>query len=135
MQNCIRRPAASEGWATVGNTPSSPTRECDMKTCPFCAEEIQDAAIKCKHCGSDLSEATPTSLGSDGAPRTMRLSRSTGNKVLSGVCGGLASYFGLDPTLVRIVYALVCFFTAIVPGIIVYIILTIIIPKDDRAGF
>ena len=44
--------------------------------------------------------------------------------------GGLARYFAFDPTWLRIVYALGTFFTALIPGIIVYGILALIIPGD-----
>jgi len=52
--------------------------------------------------------------------------------MLAGVCGGIAEYMGVDPTLVRIAYFLITFFTAIVPGILVYIALLIIIPARDQ---
>ena len=51
------------------------------------------------------------------------------NKMIGGVCAGIAEYFDIDPTLVRVAYALISFFTASFPGAIVYIILLFIIPQ------
>jgi len=48
--------------------------------------------------------------------------------MLAGVCGGIAEYFGCDPTLVRIVYVLLTLFTLFCGGF-VYIILWIIMPE------
>ena len=47
---------------------------------------------------------------------------SAGNRMVAGVCAGIADYFGWDPTLLRIVYVLATIFTAFA-GIIIYIIL------------
>ncbi len=58
---------------------------------------------------------------------TARLTRST-EKVLGGVCAGIAEYFDLDPTLVRIAYILVSIFSAAFPGILVYLILWFVMP-------
>lgn len=61
-----------------------------------------------------------------------RLTRSTSEKMIAGVCGGIANYFGWDPTIVRLVYLLLTFGTAF-SGIIVYIILMICMPEDKNA--
>lgn len=58
-----------------------------------------------------------------------RLTRSQNNKMLAGVCAGIANYFGLDPTLIRVAYALLTVFTAFA-GVIVYLLLWIIIPEE-----
>lgn len=60
-----------------------------------------------------------------------RLARSTSDKWIAGVCSGIANYFGWDPTVVRLVYLLMTFGTAF-SGVIVYIILMIIMPTDNR---
>ena len=62
---------------------------------------------------------------------TRSLHRSRSNRMIAGVVGGLADYFGLDPVLARIIYVLVSIFSAAFPGILVYILLWILIPQGD----
>jgi phage shock protein C len=59
------------------------------------------------------------------------LRRSRRNRMIAGVVGGLADYFGIDSGLARIIYVLVSIFSAAFPGIVVYIILWILIPQED----
>lgn len=59
-----------------------------------------------------------------------KLTRST-NKILAGVCGGLAEYFDIDPTVVRICYVALSFFSAAFPGILLYIIMWLLMPEKD----
>ena len=61
-----------------------------------------------------------------------KLYRSTTNKVISGVCGGIAEYFNIDPILIRIIWALFTFFSAGIAGFIAYVICAIIIPYPPR---
>ena len=56
-----------------------------------------------------------------------RLFRSN-DRLLGGVCAGLADYFDLDPTLVRIGYLVLSILSAAFPGVLVYIIFWIVIP-------
>lgn len=53
------------------------------------------------------------------------------NRMIAGVCSGIADYFGWDITLVRIVYVLATFFTAFSGGI-VYLILWVVMPEAKR---
>jgi phage shock protein C len=53
------------------------------------------------------------------------------NKMLAGVCAGIAEFFNLDPTLVRIAYVIVSIFSAGFPGILLYIILMLIMPQQE----
>jgi phage shock protein C len=63
-----------------------------------------------------------------------RLTRSAQHKMIAGVCGGLAEYFGLDVTLVRVAYVLVSIVSAAFPGILAYIILMFVMPPPETSA-
>ncbi len=58
--------------------------------------------------------------------QTKKLYRSQTDKMIAGVCGGLADYLGLDPTVVRLIFVLLALLGG--PGIIIYIIMWILVP-------
>jgi phage shock protein PspC (stress-responsive transcriptional regulator) len=58
------------------------------------------------------------------------LVRSNRNKILGGVCGGIANWLGWDPTLVRILYVLISILSVAFPGTVVYVILWLVMPKE-----
>ena len=60
-----------------------------------------------------------------------KLTRSA-NKLLAGVCGGIAEYFEIDPTLVRVAYAALSIFSAGFPGLLLYIVMLIIMPQAEE---
>ncbi|MGH9369172.1 MAG: PspC domain-containing protein [Thermoanaerobaculia bacterium] len=61
-----------------------------------------------------------------------RLTRSKKSKMIAGVCGGLAEYFGLDPTIVRVAYVLISIVSAAFPGLLAYIILMFVMPPPGE---
>lgn len=59
--------------------------------------------------------------------------RRSNNKILAGVCAGVADYFDLDPTLVRVAYAALSIFSAGFPGLLLYIVMAIIMPSASNS--
>lgn len=58
-----------------------------------------------------------------------RLTRSSSNKMICGVCAGIANYFNIDPTIVRLIWALLILCAG--TGILAYIIGAIVIPSEN----
>src|SRR5258707_12710003 len=93
--------------------------------CQNCQRQLVEGSKFCSTCGAHLPGQPPHPAGGYAAP-VKRLMRSSRDKKIGGVCAGLADYFDLDPTLVRIVWLLAVFFAG--TGLLVYVILWIALP-------
>jgi phage shock protein PspC (stress-responsive transcriptional regulator) len=59
-----------------------------------------------------------------------KLTRSK-NRILAGVCGGIAEFLGWDPTLVRVLYVVISIISVAFPGLIAYLILWFVMPDEN----
>jgi phage shock protein C len=90
--------------------------------CNSCGNAITDNSRVCSHCGT-LVRMTAT-------PK--RLTRSRTDKKIAGICAGLAHYFDMDVTVVRIVCIFITLATGICPGIATYLLAWIIVPAEPQ---
>ena len=81
-----------------------------------------------EHAEPSGAPVPPQSSSQSGA---RRFYRSRSNRVLAGVCGGIAEYYGSDPTAVRLLTLVVGLFTGIFPMIVLYLVAAIVIPDGD----
>jgi phage shock protein C len=86
--------------------------------CNYCGKVIQDDANVCAYCGVRVGGVTA---------RT-RLVRPREGRKIAGVCAGLAEYFDLDVTLIRMVWLIVVIFAG--AGLIAYVIGWIVMPEE-----
>ena len=67
------------------------------------------------------------------AKEIKQLYRSKTNKRLAGVCGGLATYFELDATLLRLVVVVITVLSGLFPGLLIYLLAALIMPEEPTA--
>lgn len=93
--------------------------------CPNCQKDIAIGSRFCYNCGAKQPETPPLGL-SPATGGKKKLMRSSTDKKIGGVCAGLADYFDLDPTLIRVLWLLAVLFAGC--GLLAYIILWIVLP-------
>jgi phage shock protein C len=76
----------------------------------------------------------PAPTGPEPGASVRRLYRSQANRVLAGVCGGIAEYYHSDPTAVRLAALVIGLFTGIVPMVVLYIAAAIIVPEGTAGA-
>ncbi len=61
-----------------------------------------------------------------------KIYKSRKNKVLTGLFGGVGDYFEVDPSLIRVVWLFLVFFTGFIPGVFFYIFASLVIPNKPN---
>ena len=83
---------------------------------------------------TERSEPTGPPASPHESSQDRRLYRSRSNRVLAGVCGGIADHYGSDPTAVRLLTLVLGLFTGIFPMIVLYLVAAIVLPDHEGAS-
>ncbi len=89
--------------------------------CNHCGRMIGNDSVFCQYCGIRVGQVPAY-------PAPRRLYRSRADKMIAGVCAGIARYFDLDPVLVRVLWVLCVLFGG--TGLLLYVILWIVMPLE-----
>jgi phage shock protein C len=116
--------AESRFWFTIPKAEDHLRWRAKM-VCSHCSREIEEHSNYCSFCGGRMRSAISY----------RRLVLSSTDSKIAGVCGGIAEYFNVDPTVVRLLWAVL----SVVPGgfvggILAYLFAWIVIPKGPLPG-
>ncbi len=92
--------------------------------CTRCGSELREQDNFCFSCGA------PSGRGTSGVRPAPALTRPTEGKMVAGVCAGFARYFGVDVTLVRVLWVVITVFPLPCFGLVSYIVAWIVMPRD-----
>ena len=88
--------------------------------CPQCGREYSNSVNYCSQCGAAMAPAP--------VPPSRKLYRSRTDRKIAGVCGGLAVYLDMDPTLARLIWVMAALFAGW--GLLGYLIAWIVMPEE-----
>lgn len=63
-----------------------------------------------------------------------KLYKSENDKVIAGVIGGIGEYLNVDPTFLRVIWVFIVFFTALIPGLLAYIVAAMLVPRPPKGS-
>ncbi len=95
--------------------------------CTECGEQLRETDKYCSQCGNPMAGGVRR-LQAPPVPERGMLMLDKGHKKVSGVCAGFARYFGMDVSLMRLVWLAVSICTGV--GFVVYLVAAVVLPSD-----